>query len=576
MKKLAKILAVVLALVMMLSVFAACDKGGAQSGGKDQSSGSGAGSTEWEYQEDTSPFEFDVWWPSVWGWAKPSLESGWDDSPVYKYITEQTGGKMNVEVPLGDENDLAGTMIAAGTYPDVCVFGSYTSPYINQMKDAGLIYAWSDLMDDYAPKMWDLIPNSMRARHIGDDGELWYYPGFAYHETWAEDAEKLGAHTAGGAHGTNVIFCRKDILEAFGKDDITDINTFTDYLKFCKENYPDVDPVQLFDNDPRGTIFTHLKATFGCHLSNTYPQKDGTIKFYMYDPGYVNYLSWLNKLYKDGIVSANQLTDDATALDTKMYSASYGAIMSATYTAYNTLETTIKENFGEDTDKVYVAVGPINGDGIEWHTYKLRSYGGQSSVITKNCKIPDRVLKFFEYIFTDEGQMTIQGGIEGTDWKWNDDGTVWHDADKAALANSDLEGFTAKYKLCGCWSPWCNTSYWEGLLGAILTPPGRDLEESEKRLQPFTIDLWELGFCDITSCIAGGSDLDVIKQKVNDACKVAGMKMIVAKTEDEFNSIYQDCLKEIESLGVAQIEEAYTAEYHSCCKGLGLTPGEKL
>jgi len=578
MKKMAKFLALVMALVMIISVFAGCSETAKDKDNSDNKGGNTATDTEWEYQADTSPFEFDVWWPSVWSWGKGGVESGWDDSPVFEYITEKTGGKMNIEIPLGDENDLAGTMIAAGTYPDVCVFGSYTSPYINQMKDAELIYSWSELIDKNAPKMWELIPDSMMATHADADGVLWYYPGFAYHETWAEEAEALGAHPAGGAHGTNVIFCRQDILEAFGEEDIKDIDTFTDYLYFCKENYPDVDPLKLFEGNPRNTgeaIFTHLQATFGCHLSGTYPQEDGSIKYYMYDPAYVDYLTWLNTLYNDGVISANQLTDDQSAIDTKTYSAGYGAMNGATYTVYNTIETTLKESFGEDTDKLYIAVGPIEGEN-GWKTYKLRNSGGQTSVITKNCDNTDRVIKFFEFLFTEEGQMTINAGVEGVHWEWNDDGTVKHDEEKAALANSDLEGFTTTYKLCGNWSAWCNTSYWEGLLGACLTPPGRDLEESEKRLQPYTIDLWEIGFCDITLCIPGGSDLDVIKTKVEDACKVAAMKMIAAANADEFDSIYKECLKEIEGLGVAQVEEAYTAEYHKCCEAIGIEPGAEL
>ncbi|NLD88645.1 MAG: hypothetical protein GX633_10385 [Clostridiales bacterium] len=582
-----KALAILLAVLMLLAMFAGCSsdkkaetKTETKTEEKKEEKKEETVEYDWEYQMDTSPFEFDVWWPSVWSWAKAGLDSGWDDSPVYQYITEKTGGKMNVEIPLGDEGELAGTMIAAGTYPDVCVFGSFTSPYIVQMKDANLIYSWTELINEHAPKMQTLIPDSMMASHADENGELWYYPGFAYHETWAEEAEAMGAHPAGGAHGTNVIFCRKDTLEAFGKDDISDIDTFTEYLYFCRDNYPDVDPVRLFASNPRNggeAIFTHLKATFGCHLSDTYPQADGSIKYYMYDPAYIDYLSWLNKLYKDGVISSNQLTDDQTALDTKTYSAGYGAINSATYTAYNTLETTLKESFGADTDKLYVAVGPINGNnGIKWQTYKLRSTGGQSSVITKNCDIPERVIRFFEFIFTDEGQMTIQGGIEGEHWTRNADGTISHDEAKASLANSDLEGFVTKYKLCGNWSPWCNTSYWEGLLGACLTPPGRDLDESEKRLQPYTIDLWADGFCEITACIEGGSDLDVIRTKVNEACMNAAMKMIASANEAEFNKILADCITEIEGLGVAQIEEAYTAEYKSCCESLGITPGASV
>lgn len=591
MKKRLKILALVTALTLLISAFAGCSgkddskagdsKETTETSQKDKSEASTEGAKEpsasqWEYSEDTSPFEFTTWWPGVWSWAKGAVEAGWDDSLVYKFIEEKTGTKMHIDMPAGTEEELAGPAIASGTYPDVMVFGTYRSPYIKQMIDAGLIYSWTELIDKYCPKMWTLIPESQLVFHAADDGILWKYVGFEYDDSWAEVSRTMGNDPAGGAHGTNVMFVRQDILKAFGKDDITSLDDFTAYLQFVKDNYPDLDPLQLFVGDPRGTLFTHFRSTFGVHLSGTYPQSDGTIKHFMYDPAYVDYLKWLNSLYRKGIITDNQLTYDMSMMDTKFYSGNYGAIMSATYVAYNTLEQTLKNNYGENTDKLYVAVGPIQKEGIAWKAPYLRSKGGLSTVITKNAKNPERIIKFFEFLLTDEGQATINGGVEGIHWWRNSDGTIRHDEEKAALCVSDLEAYCAKYKVNGNWAPWCKTSYWEGMLNPILTPPGRALEEMNKRLgSKFVVDIWKQGYADLIDSIQPGSDLDVINTRISEACTIAGMKMIAAKSDDEFNSIYEACIKEIEQLGVAKVEEAFTAEHKEQCRRLGIQPGQK-
>jgi putative aldouronate transport system substrate-binding protein len=590
MKKVLKFLALITAMVLLISVFAGCSgkddskttvsKGTTETDKKDTSTASSEGtnepsSSQWEYSEDTSPFEFTTWWASVWSWAKGAVELGWDDSPVYKYIEEKTGTKMHIDMPAGTETELVGPLIASGTYPDVVVFSDYNSPYLRQMIDAGLIYSWTELIDKYCPKMWSVIPDSQISLHADDDGILWQYVGFEYDEKWVEESIKMGNKTA-GTHGTNVIFVRNDILKAFGKDDITSLDDFTEYLRFAKDNYPDVDPLQLFVANPRSSIFTHLRATFGCHLSNTYPQSDGTIKYYMYDPAYVDYLSWLNGLYRYGVITDNQLTYDASTMDTKLYSGNYGAIMSATYTAYNTIEQTLKENYGEDTDKLYVAVGPIQKEGIAWKAPFLRSKGSLTTVITKNAKNPERIIKFFEFLLTDEGQMTINGGVEGVHWWRNSDGTIRHEKEKAELGLKDLEAYCTKYKVNGNWAPWCKTAYWEGLLNPILTGEGEDpriAEVRENRLYPFIVDIWKQGYAEITDCIKTGTDLDVIRTKIEEICTIASMKMIAAKNDSEFKSIYDACIKEIEALGVAQVEEAYTAEHKEQCKRLGINPG---
>lgn len=580
MKKASRFLALGLVLMMLAAVFAGCQTDTSTtkpttSGGTTKGTTQGTTTGEdfmWEYQEDTSPFEFTVWWPGVWGWAKGAVEKGWDDSDIYKFITEQTGGKMIIDMPAGTETDLAGTTIASGTYPDVMVFGSFRSTFLRQMIDAGLLYSWSELIDEHAPKMWSLIPESQLVFHAEPDGTLWKYVGFEYHENWAAESVAMGnVGAAGGAHGTNIIFARNDILKSFGETDITDLDKFTEYLKFVKENYPDMDPLHLFNADPRGNLFTHFKSTFGCHLSNTYPQSDGTIKHFMYDPAYVDYLKWLNMLYRDGVISRGQLTDDQSSIDTKFYSANYGAIMSATYVAYNTLEQTIKDNFGENTDKVYTAVGPIQKEGIPWKAMYLRGKGSFGTVITKNAADPDRIIKFYEFLLTDLGQMTINGGVQGIHWDYDAQGKVVHNEEKAALCTSDLEAYTSKYKLNGNWAPWCNTSYWEGLLGAILTPLGRAVDENEKRLGTnFVKDIWSEGFADIPSSIVSGSDVDVINTQINEACATAGMQMIAAASDAEFDALYTKIIQDIEALGVSKVEEVYTAEHQRQLKALGL------
>ena len=586
-----KVLALLLAVLMVAALFAGCadttddtsdDKSSEASkpaaDDKDDEGEDNADATEyeWEYQEDTSPFEFTVWWPSPWAWAKGGAEGGWDTSiPIYNYITEKTGVTMNIDVPAGTEDELAGAMIASGTYPDACVFGSYNSTYLAQMKDAKLIHSWTKLIDEYAPKMWELIPESMMVYHADENGDLWSYVGFAYHETWGEESKALGNEPAGATAMFNVIFCREDTLEAFGQDDITDLETFNEYLSFVNEEFPDLDPIQLFDNDPRGTVFTHMRSTFGCHLSGTYPQEDGSIKWFMYDPAYVDYLTWLNQLYLDGIITDNQLTDDGTALNTKQYAAQYGAMLQATYTVYNTINNTLAETYGEDSGMLYKEVGPIQKEGVKWVTDYTRNKGSFATVITNNAENPERVLKFFEFLLTEEAQISIHSGVEANgDWWWNEDGTVGHKEEIANAALTSLEGFVNEYRLCGNWAPWCGTTYWEGLLGPMITPPDGPLVDiNNKRLgSDKVVDIWLDGYASITDAVEPGSDLAVIRTKVEEACKIAGMKMIAAKNADEFNAIYEACLEEIEGLGVAQIEEVYTAEHKAQCESLGIEP----
>lgn len=564
-----KILAFVLAVLMLLGCMAGCAQ---PSTDADPSASTQTPAAEAATGEE--PYEISVWWPSVWGWAKGGTT--WDPTlDTYQAITDATGCTMNIDVPSGSEAETVGAMIAGGDYADVIVFENYNNAYIQQLIDGGLVYSWSELIDTYCPEMWDKIPDSMMANFADEDGTLWYYSGFGYHENWAEESKALGNEPAGGTALKNVVFCRKDILDAFGAEDITDLETFTEFIRFAKKNYPELDPVYLFADDPRDEygLFRHFSSTFDIGRSNTYNLDDGTVKHYMYSPEYVEYLQWLNGLYNEGVITANQLTDDFETEQTKLFGGQYACMVSATYEVYNTINTSQKELYGDDTDMIYVDVGPIQGD-VEWKTDLIRSRGSYTSLITKNCKDPEKVIKFFNYLFSDEGQKIISCGVEGTAWWYNEDGTVGHEENRAATALADLTEYCSTYHVTGNFAPWINTSYWEGLLGPMISPPeGEIVEVQNKRLGPqYVTDIWAEGYGALTDAIPAGTDLYTAYTKINDACKTAGMKMITAASQEEFDQLYRDCIAEIERMGAADVNAALTAEHQAQCAALGIEP----
>jgi putative aldouronate transport system substrate-binding protein len=529
-----------------------------------------AGNYEWEYMEDTSPFEFDIWWVSHWGFNKDAIVAGWDDNiPVYKLITEATGGRINFVMPEGTENELLGPMIAAGTLPDVIVLGDNKSPYYYQMKDAGQIYAWSDLIAEHCPKMWDLVLESNKVFHTEADGKLYKYVSMIADEVSGAGLEAIGLPAC--SH-SNISFARKDILAAFGAQDLTDINQLTDYLRFCKANYPDVDPIRLFLNDPRSEstpFFRHLGATFGCHLSGTYPAADGTLKFYMYDPNYVAYLQWLNGLFREGIITTNMLAEDSQAQETRAYNAGYGFMVDSMWGAYGTVNDTIRTNLGSDV-KTFIDVGPIKKDG-HWESDGYRNTGSFATLITTGTKQPDRVIKMFEFLLTEEGQMLINAGPDG--WAYEiKDGKYIPKSDALELASKNLQEYTTKYRLSGPWAFIAQDYYWEYYLGQLLNPDGYIKDQTYARLKPYIRPIWDEGFVNIRRGIIkeAGNDIDVLNTRINNICIEAGMKMVIAGSDADFQKIYTDCIAEIEAQGVAQIHTEYTELYNDYKEKLGL------
>ena len=567
-----KILALVFVFTLCAGMFAACKNGGDKSTLKPGDNDTEAAGVTWEYELDTSPTTIDVWFPSVW--VKDVWADGWtDEKAIFKHITEKTGVSLNVDIPVGTETELLGVMIAGDELPEVIVLENYLSPYLGQLRDGEYIYSWSELMEAYAPKMPELIDDTNWNFHTDDDGVLWGYVGFAYDDDGLQGMVDCGVPPV---HEDNVMWVRNDILSAYkdktGLDDITTLEQYTDLLYFTRENYPDIDPLRLFVKTPRSDLWTHMRSTFGaCMDSQVYIDEKGDAKFYMYDPAYISYLSWLNDLYIDGVITQNMLTYDEATSNSKLYSAGFGSIKAASYLVYNTLEVEIKDIYGDDENYQYSPIGPIRYDeNTPWYANATSSLGGQTTVITRSTDQPDRIIRFFEYLLTDEGQVTLNCGVEGDTWNYDENGNIVFTDEIKELAASDLNKYWVDYSICAAFSPWCDTWYWEHYLGSLITQVGsREYNCNTVRLASYR-NYFNAGLIDISSAIVSGTDESVIVTKVQDLEESYAVRMIAAANKDEFNALYEECISKIEAENSAACEKIYTETYHGYCDDLGI------
>jgi putative aldouronate transport system substrate-binding protein len=532
---------------------AASTEGGASTGGE-TSSGATAepAGDQWDYELDTSPYELTVWWPSVWPWAAPSMENDWGSTGVTKSIQELTGITLNVDVPIGEESEIAGPVIASGAYPDMMIFGGYNNVFATQMEAAGNLYAISDLMDEYAPRMYELITPTLMQLQASADGKLWKYVGFEYDLESVDAALEIGLTPSAGG---NIMFVRNDVLKAYGKEDISTLGEVAELLVFIRENFPDLDPLRMHRNMIDNN---HFKGLFGLHLSGTYPQGDKLELVYK-DPLYFEFVSWFNDLYRKGVISNNMMADSEQIRDEKTLAGKYGMVIDATFNIYNTINTTIETNTGS-TETTYKAVGPAPREGVEFKASSLRGKGNYSAVITKNAVKPDRAIRFLEFLLTDEGQTLITLGVEGESWKWDGGRRVLLPEPAEEIA-TDLQAYATKYDVLGRWAPFAKTTYWYRYCDDFLTPVGPLRDENNGRLDPYVHDYWADGFIDIVSSLEIGSPEEIAKTRITDVHETAFAKMVAAKSDEELKSLYDSFMAEIESLGAAKVEAAYTQMY---------------
>lgn len=504
--------------------------------------------------------ELEMWFPSCWAWAKNEASAEWGDQPNYKAIEEACGVRLNVIIPTGTEDELIGPMIASGELPETMVIKSPTSPYIKMMHDAGMLQSLTDIANEYAPEILDLIPaENFNYWTNPEDGKLWFFSMSV--STPAGDAayEKIGVP---GTANNNIMFVRKDILAAFGKEDITSFEDYNDFLYFCKENYPDVEPIKLDSTTDMflGCFGNHFASTFGVHPSHFYITEDDRVEVVLKDPAYVEMLRWMNGLFRDGIISANQFTDQEQQLDEKTNAAKYGSMVYAIFHVYNTINTNLEASgLGDQT---YVTVGPIQKDDIPYKVAANTNKGGRSWLVTREADAETAAL-LFKYALSPEGQRQMFLGVEGKDYTLDAEGNAKLNDENYAAITADLENYVQTYNVISKFIPFGTEEGWAKYIDTWLIS-GDDAEETIKRLPSSIIENIALeGLFALESSIDTTSDDGVIMTKVNDSMTATAIKMIAATSDEEFEQIYNNGLSQLEALKVARYEEILTQEHQA-------------
>ncbi len=570
-----KIIAILLAVIMLAAVFAGCDGGSGDQSSVQSSTGSsvssGGGASGGDKQEVKT---LHVWQCDNWAWDKPGKDQDWDSYENCRAITEKIGIKLEYEQPTGDQNELLGPMIASNSLPDSLVISHYTvNPYINQMIEANMLYSFEELLEkEYPDALKKLESSSAFTFHQYSDGKLYKFVGFEANE------EKNDAFNVCGippTDGGTIFWARKDILAAFGKDDITTLDDYTAYLHFVKDNYPDVVPLQVMGNGYYGT----LMYTFGipmmaagagigktCNLTD-----DGKIEVVLKNRNFIDFCKWMNGLYKDGVISASQFTEQAQQANERQSAGGYGTFCVHSYYVNDNVNGPLRDAGKEDM--TYVDIGPIQKDGVPFCLPYLRDTGCLAWVVSKNIADPSVAAKWFALAtYDDEINRLMTGGFEGKDYTV-ENGMIKCSQEYIDGINANIEEFCTNTGFIAKFLPWISGPNWvyfveNPMAGEEANPWA--YEVSVKRQGPqFLKDVWEEGMVDLPLAIDPSSDAGIAMTKCNETMQDTMIKLFFANSDDEFDKIVADALAELEKDGMATYEEALNAEYQKQLALLG-------
>ena len=508
--------------------------------------------SEKEQNEDTAPAwkryaddEITLDWYVNYSW----FATPWGENAVSKKITEETGVDINFITPIGNETEKLNALIASETLPDLITLG-YWEPQIEEMIQNGMVYALNELADTYDAYFWKVADEDVVHWYTKEDGNIYGYPCSSVTPKQMEEQDNITSN--------QTFLVRKDIYEAIGSPDMTTPEGFSSAVEKAAEMFPEVNGEPLI---PVGAhVFNNEgNVSFDKYLMNFLAvpyEKDGKIYDRYTDDDYITWLKMFRKLGEKGLLANDIFVDTRTQMEEKLSQGRYFCMIYQ----YSDILAQQKTLYEADPESIYMAIeGPRNAQGDEPTLPTSNINGWTLTLISKNCKAPERAIAFMDYMISEHGQMRVYLGVEGVTYDMVDGKPVIKEKVKELL-DTDRDTYDMLYG--------ADDAYWM-FQNNVMQMQWKQ-EES-----PATAQLAE--WASKYTVYNGQYDVDFSMSEEtaakNSRCvrlwSETLPKLLLAPDEETFDEIMQDFTEKRDALGFQEIMKEKTELMHAAKKKLG-------
>ncbi len=496
--------------------------------------------------------------------ASPTWNNMKDD--VGQAITKATNVTINAEYDVsGGGTQKIALMTASGEYPDTI----FPKGSITKLVEAGALIDLTDLINKYGPNIKKVYGDDLsRLQYSKEDPSIYVIPTNA----------GVGETKFDAGGGFEV---QHEVMKELGYPKIKTVKDFENVLKEYKAKHPTINgqptiPLTLNADDWKIMI----TVTNPAFLATGAPD-DG--EFYINPETYEaqlhykrpeekEYFRWLNHMYNEGLLDPETFTQKNDQYLSKIASGRVLGLIDQDWDyqqAENSLKTSgmAERTYGhypvqldESTkDRSFQDIGPPVGYGIG---------------ITTSAKDPIRIIKFMDWMASDEAQVLNNWGIEGKQYEVKDGKRVIP-ADVQERKTNDNTNFTKETGI-GMYNfsvhygdsvkdpsgNYYTTNFPEQILASYSQPEKDALKAygatTWKDLFPakedFPVKAWGAAYNlpspdDPSYTVAYQKSQDIVRKRIPEA--------ILAKP-DQFDSVYDQMVTELSTDEMKKMEASYT------------------
>ena len=310
----------------------------------------------------------------------------------FMFPTTGTDGGVFTNTLLADPDDL----------PEI--MKGYFMDNANLYLEDGLIWDLTPYIQEYAPAYYAwLQTNPAYDRAMKTDNGQYYAFGF-FREDGGWNDTYLGP------------VVRKDWLEECGLEIPTTIAEFENMIRVFNEKYGAKFSFAYSRFQSAG-----LQGSFGAYgtADVSYFVKDGKVGLGQAQPEYRTYMTWLNKLWDEGLMDQDVLTLDDTSIKAKIHNDQVGVAI----TSMGQVNLWNKEREADGKEAIWIGIPyPKDENGEISSVFGGFGIGTHTTVITKAAdeETMKLCLQILDYAYTAEGFLYWNYGTEGVSWNWDE------------------------------------------------------------------------------------------------------------------------------------------------------------
>ncbi len=414
-----KSMALLLAAAMSVILLAGCGGSPAQDSTGNSTSGSGAGSGGTGNGQDADGQSSQTVDKITWYLAEPSFVvdfEKWGKDRMTAEIQERFGIEIEFVTAADDSGTQLSAYISGDNIPDVIttngIWDTNYTDLIRQMAEADMLYSYNELMETYLTRQeQENFRSDILNWYALNDGKTYGYPSCAY--------STLDVEKGKGYLPNRCIVVRADMLDKLGNPSMESPKDFLDACeRAVKEigtyNGMDVIGLQLNENGNEAVSIVNQ------YFAVPWETRDGQAYNEWVAGTNRETYEFLNEAYRRGLILDANYTDTRDGVKEKVAVGRVFALIAAPQDYAESM----KILYDTDPDAYYVPVVLRNANGDDPTLGDLSGWGYQQTIISRKCTAVEKVIKFINWLCSDEGAIRMKMGWEGETYEYLEDGLM--------------------------------------------------------------------------------------------------------------------------------------------------------